>query len=479
MTRLHYRPPDGYVGDVHPFFHDGTWYLFYLKPPREPARNGIQGMVSALATSTDLLTWTEVPVVHRAEPGSANFPPVKDALSATWWLVSVVQNRETKRFHSFYGRGPGIYTSVSESLNPWKPLEINPVLPARTDRYREWRDPFVFWNEQASEYWMLLTSSLRGEPENQGGAISYARSKNLLDWQFAGTLFHPGDVGSPECPELFSLGRHWYLIASFHTGRAVGKTSYRFSRNGPTGPWLAATPDSLDGESLCAGNTAWDGTRRLLLGWVPTYGGPEEARGQQWGGDLALPREVYPLPDGSLGTRLPADLSRRLRGPLVFPSPSRPVPETVAGRWRLQNEEAACETPAGEIRLPGTFERVDFETSVTIAGHEAASAGIKLGPANGAPGFRIVLDRIGQQLLVQRDRPGGAVFSRLPVFLEPGRLARLRVLADGGDIVEVFVNDRYSLATRLPEALGTTQIHLFTQSGAATFSRSRAYELRP
>ncbi len=463
MTRLHFRPPDGYVGDVHPFFHAGVWYLFYLKPPREPARSGIQGMVSALATSTDLLTWAEVPVVHRAKPGSENYPAVKDALSATWWLVSVIQNRETKRFHSFYGRGPGIYTSVSERLNLWKPLEINPVLPARTDRYREWRDPFVFWNEPDDHYWMLLNSSLRGEPEDRGGAISYARSKNLLDWQFAGTLFHPGDVGSPECPDLFRLGRHWYLVASFHTGRAVGRTSYRFSRHGPTGPWQAATPDSLDSESLCAGNTAWDGKRRLLFGWIPTYGGPEEARGQQWGGDLALPREVYPLPDGSLGTRLPASLSRHLRGLLVFPSPFRPAPgETVNKR----------------LRLPGTFERVDFETSVAIAGHEAASAGITLGPANGVPGFRIVVDRIGQQVLVQRDRPGGAVFSRLPVFLEAGRPARLRVLADGSDIVEVFLNERYTLAARLPEALGAMQIHLLAPDGAATFSRPRAYELR-
>ncbi|MEZ6106158.1 MAG: hypothetical protein R3B96_08620 [Pirellulaceae bacterium] len=47
----HFRPADHALGDVHPFFHEGVCYLFYLKPG---------DYESALVTSRDLLHWTAV-----------------------------------------------------------------------------------------------------------------------------------------------------------------------------------------------------------------------------------------------------------------------------------------------------------------------------------------------------------------------------------------------------------------------------------
>jgi hypothetical protein len=467
---IHYRPPDGYVGDAHPFFHDGVYYLFYLKPPREPRRNGIEGMVSTLATSRDLLTWTEAPVFHRAPPGAGG-PALAEALDGPW-LISIVRHPATGRFYSFYSRRSGIFLSTSEDLIHWEPSPVNPVLPPRWDRYREWRDGCVGWHETEGRYWMVLTSSLRGEPDDRGGAVGYARSRDLVTWEFEGTLFHPGDVGSPECPEMFHMGRHWYLLASFHTGRAVGKTSYRFAEH-PTGPWMSATPASLDGHDLCAGNTLFDGERRLLFGWIPTYGGPEEARGQQWGGDLALPREIYARPDGSLATRIPPDVSRRLRGAARVPA-GQP-PRSQRGDWALTDAEAVCRSGEGSLLLPGEHAGVDLETGLLL-GRDSERAGIALRSPDGSPGFVIAVDRLRQCLTVESEG-SGIRLNRLPAHLAADRTLTLRVLHEG-DIVEAFLDDQISLAARLSRAVCPAQLRLFTEGGPAAFQRPRVYALR-
>ena len=35
--RLHFKPDDHALGDVHPFFHKGECFLFYLKPGKYDA----------------------------------------------------------------------------------------------------------------------------------------------------------------------------------------------------------------------------------------------------------------------------------------------------------------------------------------------------------------------------------------------------------------------------------------------------------
>jgi len=66
----------------------------------------------------------------------------------------------------------------------------------------------------------------------------------------------------------------------------------------------------------------------LLFGWIPLN--PSHAgKKKSWGGNLAIPREIYALPDGSLARRLPPRLRERLaelpwREVPGFPITSRP-----------------------------------------------------------------------------------------------------------------------------------------------------------
>lgn len=52
----------------------------------------------------------------------------------------------------------------------------------------------------------------------------------------------------------------------------------------------------------------------------------------------------------------------------------------------------------------------------------------------------------------------------------------LRLIAEG-DILEVFVNDKYALAARISKSLNSSDIRLFSSGGGATFGNVRVYEL--
>jgi sucrose-6-phosphate hydrolase SacC (GH32 family) len=302
---------------------------------------------------------------------------------------------------------------------------------------------------------MVITSSILGEPEATDGAISYAESDDLIHWEYKGTLYHPGDVGSPECPEVFALGRRWYLVVSFFKpGWGVGRTSYRVAGS-PLGPYAASTPESVDGMDLCAGNSGTDGRRRILWAWVPTYAGPEESRRQEWGGDLCLPRELYPLPDGSLGVRLPADVGKAIRGDRLFSADALPA-------------SRALPISGGALDLALTLHLQDGSDGTRVAGVAVRSA-------TGKADLWIGVDAVRRELTVRRAGDSGPVFARLPLPASLPNDLPLRLVLDG-DIAEAFLADRYALACRLPET--SEGAHLSpVADGPARFTEITAYAL--
>ena len=83
------------------------------------------------------------------------------------------------QYHIFYtGHNPyfrklnrpeqGIMHAVSDDLMTWHKLEAD-TFYAPPDRFEmhDWRDPFVFWNETAGEYWMLLAARLKTGPSRR------------------------------------------------------------------------------------------------------------------------------------------------------------------------------------------------------------------------------------------------------------------------------------------------------------------------
>jgi len=394
---LHFKPRDHALGDVHPFFHQGECYLYYLKPGKYE---------SALARSKDWLHWTETAITHDATQPEDWMSP--------YFVLGVFRDSSAHLFRSFYGHAQGrMASSVSNDLLHWScaPKEFH--IPA-ADYYQRRRDPFVFWIPELKQYGCVMTAWMKGRPRETCGAVSLATSPDLKQWKDHGPILDPGTIGEPECPQMFQLGGRWYLLASIYD-RAVGQPVYWTSAS-PLGQWNNEPTGQLDGKDLCAAQIAFDGDTPILFGWIPLD--PARPGKQTWGGHLALPREVYALPDSKLGTRLPDKLKETFE------------------RLPWQSQSGAWSRLAAEFRL--TMPEGSREARVSIA-----------------PLGAIVFQREALRLV----DAAGECWSELRVNLQANQPIHVRVFIEN-NIVEVFVQDSYSLAALLPVAQGMVRLSL-------------------
>ena len=151
---------------------------------------------------------------------------------------------------------------------------------------------------------MLICARDRRVPFARRGCIALAASPDLERWEHREPLWSGSVCWAAECPDMFHLDGRWVVVYSH------GTTRYRVAESS-TGPWRAAWPDTFDSHFLSAAKSLNDGQRQILFGWVPTLEGERDGGGRIWGGHMAAPRELVPLPDGSLAVRLPRELAAR------------------------------------------------------------------------------------------------------------------------------------------------------------------------
>jgi sucrose-6-phosphate hydrolase SacC (GH32 family) len=453
-TRLHYIHPRHPVGDVHPYYEDGTYYLIYVFDPGTWRVGQLQ--------STDLLHWEERAISHTPAPVIPQVLP-------HYFVLQIIPDALQGGYRTFYPYH-GMRTSCSRDLVNWQTADPQLAVPAQGG-YSRMADPFPFWNADRQEYWMVVTLRREGLPLERAGAFGYATSPDLARWTWRGELYTPHDMAEPEVPSLFPMGGHWYLLAFPNDGRTLGQPTYRLSRDS-SGPWTVPVPDRLDGKHFCAGRTADDGRRRLLFGWIPLRIQPSGA--QHWGGHLALPRELYSLPDGRLAVRLEPSVAQRIRGEVWFPR-GRARLQPAAGDWQLTPAQAAARHAGqrGVLRLEPAPGRIDLEVELTL-GADCERAGLVLGRLPHAAGYEVVVERSARRLAVT-NRDGTVRVQQATAEL-PARQHRLRVVVEE-DIVEAFLDDRYALAARMPETLDGASVELVA-CGAAGFENISLYRLR-
>jgi sucrose-6-phosphate hydrolase SacC (GH32 family) len=354
-----------------------------------------------------------------------------------YFVLGVFHDDKAGLYRSFYGHAEGrMVSSTSHDLVHWScaPKEIH--VP-RADYYERRRDPFVFWIPEMKQYGCVMTTWMKGRSKETGGAVSLATSPDLKEWKDHGAILDPGDIGEPECPQMFRLGERWYLLASIYN-RAVGQPSYWISGS-PLGPWKKEPAGRLDGKDLCAAQIGFGGETPVLFGWIPSV--PSRPGKQSWGGHLALPREVRVLPDGMLGTRLPKKITQvfsRLEWQRITTSPT-----AVKGSWKTVAAEFNLSLPAGSS-----------EVRMSIA-----------------PLGSIILHRDRLRIL----DTDGACWSELPVQLTADRAMPVSLYVES-DIVELFIDERYSLAARLPFKSGPLNLILDTDHTESRVSDVRVAE---
>jgi beta-fructofuranosidase len=467
---INYKPADGWAADFIPFYWQGEYHLFYLKDFRDIPKHG-EGTPWCHLVTRDF--------VHFTDHGECLARGTVDEQDLYVFTGSAMYGEG--KFHIFYtGHNPhyreqgkpeqGVMHAVSDDLYTWTKVPADTFF-SPTDRFEphDWRDPFVFWNESAKEYWMLTAARLKTGPSRRRGCTALSTSKDLVHWEVQEPFYSPSLYYTHECPDLFYMNGWWYLLFSEFSEACL--TRYRMARS-LEGPWLTPAIDSFDGRALYAAKTAAGEKDRYLFGWNPTRQGNTDTGAWQWGGNLVV-HQLAQREDGTLAVKVPETVREFFCTQQVF------QPEQALN-WQTQpGEDILLEADHrfSCVSLGKMPECARFETSIVFQ-EPTRSFGLLLRTSQDLEtGYSIRLEpQPGRLVLDSWPRPGD-----LPFMVEIERLADLRpgteilleVYVDG-TLCEVYLDHQVAMSARLynhPEG----DWGVFAAEGTARFSNIRLF----
>ena len=304
MKNIFYKPKDGWVGDTIPFAHDGKFYIYYLHDERKGNTQDEYGY----RTSWNLLITEDgvnvkdckvvLPVGEYDDADYACYTgSVIEGNDGNFHMFYTAQNNYNPKYHRDGKPLQYVAHAISTDLINWEKLpELTFGADERIYEPFDWRDPFVFYNEEEKCFDMLLAARLRGASEKNGGCVGLCRSYDLLHWEAKEPFYNPESYMTHECPDLFKLGNKWYLVYSTFSEKFV--THYRMSDK-LSGPWISPIEDTFDGRAFYAAKTAQVGDKRMAFAWVPTKRGESDFGQYEWGGNF-IAHEINQTTDNKL-----------------------------------------------------------------------------------------------------------------------------------------------------------------------------------
>lgn len=303
METLFYKPEGAWVGDLIPYYEDGTYYAFYLHDPRCKKGEYAEETTWHLVTTKD---FAHCSYHGEAIPRGGEKEPNKNAYTGS------VIKAEDGTYHVYYTAynadvkidGKSIQSVMRARGKDLYHLEndMDFLFTADDSIYEsfDWRDPYVFYNEQESCYYMLLAARSKDSGALRGGCIALCKSKDLENWTYEKPFFEPHMYVTMECPEVFKMGKWWYLVFSTFSDRFV--THYRMAES-LDGPWIIPEDDVFDARANYAIKTASDGKQRFAFGWVPSKKGNCDFGPWEWGGTMVFHEIIQDGENGALTVR--------------------------------------------------------------------------------------------------------------------------------------------------------------------------------
>lgn len=452
MQQLYYQPHGYWFGDCMPFYHDGQFYLYHQRDTRKPGPFG-EPFGWALARTTDFVHFEDLgeSLERGGDEAQDQFIFAGSLFEAngTFYAMYTGYNRDYPK----QGRASQVLMlATSKDLIHWNKTDEKLVVPQVGYDPLEWRDPYVFFNDDAQEYVMILGGRKLDGKKIRVGRTVYFTSKDLKQWDFKGDFWAPDLFYMHEMPDIFKIGDYWYLLTTEYSDKC--KTIYRMSKS-LTGPWIAPVDDAFDGRAYYAARSFSDGRRRYLFGWVPTKENDDDLQNWQWGGTLVV-HEVHQRADGSLGVSIPegvasafAKKTSLIASPLTLSSQDSCVAHTlIQTTGDLFKFEATVQfnesTRAFGVRL--------FEDEATGDAYEFI---IQLNE------HRLIFDRT-PNLPWYRNMNKGL---ERPLHLQPNRDYTLQLIVD--DTIATLYIDGVALNTRMYAKAGQA-LSIYAVDGALT-----------
>ncbi len=446
--RYHFTAPHNWLNDPNGFYNaDGVYQLFYQYNP-----NGAQwGDIHwGHATSTDLVTWTDLPIALAPTPGGPDE-------GGCWSGAAVVHEGVPTLLYTGVRNGdqrPCLAVSHDNWVT-WEKYADNPVIatPPEGVGSQDFRD-HVIWRE-GDDWYQLIGAGFAGI----GGATLLYRSRDLRTWDYLHPLYHrphtelePVPTGTMwECPDFFPLGDKHVLVISVWSEDDTGYTAYmvgdyrdhRFTPDSfhvlDYGRNRFFAPQSLKDES----------GRRVMMGWVREDRRPAAQIRAGWSGAMSLPRVLALRPDGRLSLT-PHPHLQHLRG----------------DHFRLTDVDVTDTLP---LSVAGDTLELLVEWDIS----DAAQVGLKFRASpDGEEETLLTYDRATGDLVLDRTRttldPEAHRYEqRAPLHLAEGETLKLHIFLDRS-VVEIFANDYIALTARVyPTRADSVGLALVASGGAA------------
>ena len=324
----------------------------------------------------------------------------------------------------------------------------------------DFRDPFVFWNEEAGCYWMLIAT----RDDKLGGIVARYRSDDLSQWTLMDPLFAPRRQHMLECPDLFKMGDKYYL---FYSWDCVTYYAVSDSINGPfvqaKDPVLAST-----GFSFYAAKTAEVNGTRYLCGWIGRKSEPKDLGTYNWAGTMMI-HELVLREDGTLGVKEPHGFEEYFANEKTLTAVDMTDgAEATENGYRLTSPNKKTPTLVNFGQRQPVFQ---LECDVTFT--EEGYAGFCFGKDGKYNTYTAMVVDAKQNSLHYE----GSVVSRVayadPLVstdypIKPGREYHLKLIMEN-EIATLYIDDAKVLCVRVYKAMDGGDIGIFAVNTGAEF----------
>ncbi|SNX56136.1 levanbiose-producing levanase [Streptomyces sp. TLI_55] len=462
----HFTVPDQWKNDPQrPVWIDGEYHYYYLYNPDYLTAGTEAGTAWRLATSRDLVSFTDRGVA---------VPKDTTVNGDVWSGSAVVDTDNTAGFGAgavvvLVTMSPGGGTDHQEQFlyystdggRTFRNHGTAPVLP--NPGVRDFRDPKVIRDEERGRWVMALAENTK---------VGFYHSADLKSWTYVGGFVKDG-IGVLECPDLFRItasdGTVKWVLGVSANGKGSGlPNTYAYWTGSFDG--TAFTPDASDPQWLDHGwdwygavtfekrgaNGTLDQRARYAIGWLNNW-------------DYANTTPTIDC-DGFNGTdSIVREITLKRAATGTYYLASRPI--------AALDDHVSRTIDLGDLSVSGTrvldYRGISYEVTTEVTWESLTGAGFQL--RRSADGGRHIdagvygdYAFLNRRNTVNPDTSGRWQESHSP-FDRSARTVRLRILVDRTS-VEMFVDDgRYVHSSEAFPYLVDTGLALFTIDGTAVF----------
>jgi sucrose-6-phosphate hydrolase SacC (GH32 family) len=341
--RFHFSPQTNWTNDPNGLvWFDGEYHLFYQY---NPFGDQWGHMSWGHAVSRDLVHWRELPVALPEENGVMIFTgsAVVDRHNTSGFckggkpcMVAVYTGHTPAK-----AAAPALQTQNLAFSNDrgrtWTRYSGNPVLNLNMS---DFRDPGVFWSDQARRW--IMAVSLPNDHK-----IAIYGSPDLRQWERLSEFGPAGAIaGQWECPSLFELpvdgdpaNTRWVLKVGLNPGSLQGGSGEQYFIGRFDGAkFVNDNPPSLSlwtdygKDCYCAltFNNLPAAQPQVMLGWMSNWQYADKLPTSPWRGQMTIPRQLAlrTFPEGIRLMQEPLPALRRLRG--------KPAKEPSGGSFEVE-----------------------------------------------------------------------------------------------------------------------------------------------